>query len=66
MNDSSKAQMNIDPSNDSKNKIMFSNCKQKTFSKYTGKKFTKNTDSKTNKDVNMDIMVEELKDSLPN
>lgn len=48
-----------------KKKIVLSTSKQKTFAKYTGKKFTKNDDNKTKTDVNMDEVLADLKDSLP-
>lgn len=43
-------------------KFSFNNCKHKTF-KYTGKKFT-NTESNT-KNINIDVVMAELKENLP-
>ncbi|XP_026333096.1 protein lethal(2)k10201 isoform X2 [Hyposmocoma kahamanoa] len=46
-------------------KFTFSNSRQKGFTKYTGKKFTKDDKEGTSQDVNMDVIVDDLKNSLP-
>lgn len=46
-------------------KFSFTNSKQKGFVKYTGKKFTKNVEEQTPRDVDMDGIIEELKTNLP-
>ncbi|KAJ0172929.1 hypothetical protein K1T71_011105 [Dendrolimus kikuchii] len=46
----------------SEKKFAFNNCKQKTF-KYTGHKFTKN--ESCSKNVNIDVIMTELKENLP-
>lgn len=58
--------MDVDSVNKTKGKVVFSNSKQKTFSKYTGRKFTRNNEHKSKKNTAMDITVDELKESLPN
>lgn len=48
------------------NEFTFSNSKQKSFSKYTGKKFTTDKKEKDNSsDVNMDTAMKDLEQSLP-
>ncbi|CAH0696917.1 unnamed protein product [Spodoptera exigua] len=47
-----------------KKKVVLTTSKNRTFAKYCGKKFTKN-DTKTSKDVNMDEVMADLKESLP-
>ncbi|CAD0204556.1 unnamed protein product [Chrysodeixis includens] len=62
-----EAAMELDPASTSegKSKFLFNNSKLKTFAKYTGRKFTKSDDKKSSKDVNMDAVMTDLKESLP-
>lgn len=46
-------------------KFTFYNNKRRGFAKYTGKKFTKDVNEKSSQDVNMDEIVDDLKNSLP-
>ncbi|XP_049699166.2 protein lethal(2)k10201 isoform X1 [Helicoverpa armigera] len=48
-----------------KNKLVLATSKQKTFAKYSGRKFTKSDANKPSKDVNMDEVMADLKESLP-
>ncbi|KAJ8713120.1 hypothetical protein PYW08_008424 [Mythimna loreyi] len=50
---------------DGKNNLVLSTSRHKTFAKYSGKKFTKNDGNKNTKDVNMDEVMADLKESLP-
>lgn len=56
--------MEVDAKNQDK-KITFSNSKQKTFNKYTGRKFTTNDKGTGTREVDMNEIVEDLKESLP-
>lgn len=57
--------MDLDNDVKSEKKFTFSNNKQKSFTKYTGRVFTTDNESTSSTDVNMDNIIEELKDSLP-
>lgn len=58
--------MDIDSgTNKMKKPFMLSNSKSKTFPAYTGRKFTTNNKSSTSQAVDMDIIVDDLKESLP-
>ncbi|KOB70987.1 Uncharacterized protein OBRU01_14464 [Operophtera brumata] len=48
-----------------KNPFMLFNSKSKAFPKYTGRKFTKNNESIISKDIDMDVIIDDLKESLP-
>ncbi|CAB3219899.1 unnamed protein product [Arctia plantaginis] len=50
-------------SSSSKHKVILTNSKQKTFAKYTGRQFTKSKN--ISKEVNMDEIMVDLKDNLP-
>ncbi|KAM3959530.1 zinc finger protein 511 lethal (2) k10201 [Aphomia sociella] len=50
---------------DSSPQFTFTNSKNKSFVTYTGRKFTKNRKEKPSQDVDMDGILEELKQNLP-
>lgn len=59
--------MDLDSENTDKVKkpFMLFNNKSKAFPKYTGRKFTKNSESTISKDIDMSVIVDDLKESLP-
>ncbi|XP_075983584.1 zinc finger protein 511 lethal (2) k10201 [Anticarsia gemmatalis] len=64
-NDTSMEVDNQGSTSEIKKKIILTNSKQKTFVKYTGRKFTQNNKNNVSKDVNMDDVITDLKESLP-